>query len=134
MNPLQKCLQQTFLTKCVSAKIYSENITLCNVVYFRLCNDLMHILPPVTDSMATIIRDLPKAFNHLPNNQFQSICKRQIKCCSDYGFSLWHGRKQKRETIVGKGENAGYQHFLHFQQCFQKFNLPGSLKVRIMWQ
>ena len=24
------------------------------------------------------------------------------------------------ENIVGKGENAGYQHFLHFPQCFQK--------------
>ena len=24
------------------------------------------------------------------------------------------------ENIVRKGENAGYQHFLHFSQCFQK--------------
>ena len=24
------------------------------------------------------------------------------------------------ENIVGKGENAGYQHFLLFPQCFQK--------------
>ena len=24
------------------------------------------------------------------------------------------------ESIVGKGENAGYQHFLLFPQCFQK--------------
>ena len=24
------------------------------------------------------------------------------------------------ENIVGKGENAGNQHFLHFPQCFQK--------------
>ena len=24
------------------------------------------------------------------------------------------------ENIVGKGENAGYQHFLLFQQCFEK--------------
>ena len=22
------------------------------------------------------------------------------------------------ENIVGKGENAGHQHFLHFPQCF----------------
>ena len=26
----------------------------------------------------------------------------------------------KVENIVGKGENAGYQHFLFFPQCFQK--------------
>ena len=27
------------------------------------------------------------------------------------------------EGIVGKGENAGYRHFLLFQQCFQKAQL-----------
>ena len=26
------------------------------------------------------------------------------------------------ENIVGKGENAGYQHFLLFPQCFQKYS------------
>ena len=26
----------------------------------------------------------------------------------------------RAENIVGKGENAGYQHFLLFSQCFQK--------------
>ena len=32
-----------------SAKIYSEKIlTVCTVVYFLLCIDLMHITPPVT--------------------------------------------------------------------------------------
>ena len=28
------------------------------------------------------------------------------------------------ENIVGKGENAGYQHFLLFPQCFQKASIP----------
>ena len=37
------------------------------------------------------------------------------------------------ENIVGKGENAGYQHFLLFQQCFQKASLLRSLKVGIVW-
>ena len=37
------------------------------------------------------------------------------------------------ENIVGKGENAGYQHFLIFPQCFQKFSFSGSLKVGIVW-
>ena len=27
---------------------------------------------------------------------------------------------EREENIVGKGENAGYQHFLLFPQCFQK--------------
>ena len=35
MYPLQKCLQQTFLTNCVSKQV-------CYDI------DLMHILPPVT--------------------------------------------------------------------------------------
>ena len=30
------------------------------------------------------------------------------------------------ENIVGKGENAGYQHFLLFPKCFQKPSCPGS--------
>ena len=45
------------------------------------------------------------------------------------------------ENIVGKGENAGYQHFPLFSQCFQKLSFLGMLKVRtvvelkqIRWQ
>ena len=35
------------------------------------------------------------------------------------------------ENIVGKGENAGYQLFLLFPQCFDKaFFTAGSLKSR----
>ena len=33
------------------------------------------------------------------------------------------------ESIVGKGENAGYQHFLLFPQCFKKSCLSGSLNL-----
>ena len=36
-------------------------------------------------------------------------------------------------TIMGKGENAGYHHFLLFPQCFQKASFPELLKVRIVW-
>ena len=42
-------------------------------------------------------------------------------------------RVDKVENIVGKGENAGYQHFLLFPQCFQKTSLSGSLEVVIVW-
>ena len=38
------------------------------------------------------------------------------------------------ENIVGKEENAGYQHFLLFPQCFQKAFNSGSLKVGIAWE
>ena len=35
---------------------------------------------------------------------------------------------ERVKNIVGKGENAGYQHFLLFPQCFQKASFSGSLK------
>ena len=34
----------------------------------------------------------------------------------------------KTENIEGKEENAGYQHFLLFSQCFKKAYSLGSLK------
>ena len=37
------------------------------------------------------------------------------------------------ENIVGKGENAAFQHFLLFPQCFQKASFSGSLEVGIVW-
>ena len=37
------------------------------------------------------------------------------------------------ENIVGKGENAGYQHFLLFLQCFHKASFIGLLEVGIVW-
>ena len=37
------------------------------------------------------------------------------------------------ENIVGKEENAGFQHFLLFPQCFQKASFSGSLKLKIVW-
>ena len=36
------------------------------------------------------------------------------------------------EKIVGKGENAVYQHFLLFSQCFQKASSSCSIKVGIV--
>ena len=39
----------------------------------------------------------------------------------------------RTENIVGKGENAGYQHFLLFPQFFQKLPFSRSLKVGIVW-
>ena len=39
----------------------------------------------------------------------------------NFNFSL-----ERVENILEKGENAGYQHFLHFPKCFQN---SYSLKV-----
>ena len=40
----------------------------------------------------------------------------------------------KVQKVLGKGENAGIQHFLLFPQCFQKAFTSRSLKVGIMWR
>ena len=37
------------------------------------------------------------------------------------------------ENIVGKRENAGYEHFLLFPQYFQYLSFSGSLKVGMVW-
>ena len=37
------------------------------------------------------------------------------------------------ENNSGKGENAGFMHFLLFPQCFQKPPSSGSLKFGIVW-
>ena len=43
-------------------------------------------------------------------------------------FLLFTTVKQRTfEKIVGKGENAGNQHFLHFQQCFLPF--PNQISI-----
>ena len=36
----------------------------------------------------------------------------------------------KGRKHCGKGENEGYQHFLLFQQCFQKASILGVIKSR----
>ena len=40
---------------------------------------------------------------------------------------------QRIQNIAGKGENAGYQHFLPFPQCFRNVPLLELLKVGIIW-
>ena len=38
------------------------------------------------------------------------------------------------ENTVGKGENARYEQFLLFPQCFQKACFPGASKGVIVWE
>ena len=59
--------------------------------------------------------------------QIQSIYRQQNKCDQKTEF-VSGGVK----NIVGKGENAGNQHFLLSPKCFQKAPFPGSLKVGIV--
>ena len=61
-----------------------------------------------------------KRQNFAPD-QIESMCRPQNKC--DSKTEVFYGMDWKH---CGKGENAGYQHFLLFPQCFQKFSFVGS--------
>ena len=60
--------------------------------------------------------------------QIEGICRQQINVVQNIILVL-----HLEENNVEKGENAGYQHFLLFPQCFQKASFSGSLKVGIVW-
>ena len=65
--------------------------------------------------------------NSLPNDTFLNCSK--FKEFADDKINVTEKLKKnvlgRVENIVGKGENAGYQHFLLFLQCFQKDSFPG---------
>ena len=57
----------------------------------------------------------------LPNNKILDWSK--LKACADNKIKFTENLKfvlGRTENILGKGENAGYQHFLLFPKCFQK--------------
>ena len=67
-------------------------------------------------------------FNLLPNDKFLVWSK--FKELADDKISMTEKEMkfvlESVENIVGKGENAGYQHFLLFLQCFHKASFQGS--------
>ena len=50
------------------------------------------------------------------HNQIESICRQQNKCGSN--TKIWF---KNDKNIMGRGKNAGYQHFFLFPQSFKKF-------------
>ena len=74
------------------------------------------------------------SLNPLPNDNILGLPKlkafadNKIKVTENLKFVLW-----RIENIVGKGENAGYQHFLLFPQCLLKASFSGASKVGIVW-
>ena len=66
--------------------------------------------------------------NSLPNNKILNLSK--LKAFADNKINVTEKLKlllEMVENIMKKGENAGYQHFLLFPQCFQKDPYTGSL-------
>ena len=82
------------------------------------------------------MRKLPilSLFNSLPNDKiiacskFKSLADDKIDMTQNLKFVL-----ERVENILGKGENADYQHFLIVQECYEKPSLSVLLKVRIVW-
>ena len=72
-------------------------------------------------------KDLP-SFNPLPEDKISDWSK--LKAFADDKLNFTQNIKvvfHKIENIVGKEENAGYQHFLLFPQCFQKAFFSSSV-------
>ena len=110
-----------------------------------LCKDQtysLQIADPTPSSLSNVVQSfihihLYSVFIYiltLPNDKVLDWSK--LKDFADDKIKLMEKLKfcwGRAENIVGKGENAGYQHFLLFPQCFQKASFTVSLKVRIVW-
>ena len=78
--------------------------------------------------------DPTNLFNLIPNSTFLDVTI--LKALADYKLNVAKmtiSLFDRAENTVGKGENAGYQHFLLNPQCFPKLSNSGSLKVGIVW-
>ena len=75
----------------------------------------------------------PTRFNSIPNDKILDLSK--SKSFADDIINITEmiiSISDSVENIVGKEENAGYQHFLFFPR-FQKPSLSGSLKFGFVW-
>ena len=73
-----------------------------------------------------------QSLNPLPNNKILEVTK--LKSFEDNKLNvakMMTSLVDRVENTVGKGENAGYQHFLLFLHCFP--SSMGLLQVRILW-
>ena len=73
-------------------------------------------------------------FNTLPDDKISDWSK--LKAFADNKLNVTQNTKvvfHRLENIVGKEENAGYQHFLLFPHCFQKAFSSSASKVIISW-
>ena len=72
--------------------------------------------------------------NSLPNNKFLDWSK--LREFAGYKLNLVEKLKfvlGRVGNIAGKGENAGFQHFLLSPHCFQKASFSRWFKVEIVW-
>ena len=67
-------------------------------------------------------------FTSSPNDKISEWFK--FKALADDTINV----TEKLKFVLGKGENAGFQHFLLFPKCFQKASSSSLFKVEIVWQ
>ena len=74
--------------------------------------------------------------NPLPKEKISDLSKLKVLADEKINVTekneIWYGKGRKH--CGGKGENAGYQHFLLFPQCFQKATFSVLLTVGIVWK
>ena len=66
-------------------------------------------------------------FNPLPNEKNMEVTKLKTFAGDKFNIAIKLAISlfDRVENSVGKGENAGYQHFLLFPQCFPKLSPLG---------
>ena len=74
---------------------------------------------------------LSQAFSLLPCNVFRSLLSQGCENLSSFGKGLAPFPYNPEVSL--SNENAGFQHFLLFPQCFQKASFSGSLTAGIVW-
>ena len=78
-------------------------------------------------SINLLVYSLPNG-EILDQSKFKAFADDKINVTQKLKF-VW----ERVDNTVGKGENAGYQHFLLYAQCFQRTSFPGLLTVGIVW-
>ena len=124
-----------FVHPCVcSVSVCQQTVILCHsfaVIILKLSLIIDRLIRLCKKQFSTIYF---LWFNSLPNDNILDLSK--LKAYADDKITVTEKLKfvfGRVENIVGKGENAGYQHFLLFPHCFLKASCTGSLKVGIVW-
>ena len=113
--------------------MFSHNVFLCNISLVRhnvlLCgNGLRNIKFVVYECSEFGLGPKKLSFGkEITNDKIFDLSK--LKAFADEKINVNKKLKfylGRVENIVGKGENAGHQHFLLFPQCFQKASYSGS--------
>ena len=117
-----------------SGVYWNQAVCLSVCVYPSLC-------PPVCLSMCLSVQNTSfcqsagRGINPFPDNKNLTWSKLKVFAVDKINIILMIISVFDRiENIVGKGENAVYQHFLLFLQCFEKTSFPDRSKGAVVWE